>query len=467
MNIELWGIIAYLILQLALGIWFSRKSRNETDYYLAGRNLSPLLATGSIAATWFGAETCLGSSGMVYGSGLSGGRADPFGYTICLLLMAVFLSGRLWNGGYITLGDLFRQRYGARVETLAVLLMIPTSLLWAGAQIRAFGQIVSVSSSAGFEHGAMIATVVVVAYSAMGGLRADVLTDLVQGIGIALGLGILAFVCISQLGGIERAFATIGPERLQMLPVNESWLSQLDGWMIPILGSLVAQELITRVCASRTAVIARRAGLFASGIYLLVGLIPVGLALIGPAILPGLESHEEFLPALAREQLPTLLFILFAGAIISAILSTVDSALLAVGSLVSHNLIPRNAPARTDRQKLLVARVCVVIAGILAYVIAVTSESIHSLVESASGFGSSGILIITLFGLFSQFGHIAAGLAALAAGVIAIVIAEHILRIEAPFLVSIVSALIAYVVVALVEKRIAKSTVPGTNPPPA
>jgi Na+/proline symporter len=451
MTLELIGLMAYVILQLGIGVYVSRRARSEVDYYLAGRNLGMVLATCSIAATWFGAETCLGSSGMVYGSGLSSGRTDPFGYALCLVLMAVLLATRLWKGGFVTLGDLFRGRFGPRVEVLAVLLMVPTSLLWAGAQVRAFGQILAVSSGTTWQLGALAATLVVIVYSAMGGLRADVLTDFVQGIAITIGLAVLAFATVSHLGGLGSAFSSIDPERLRLVAAGESWLSQLDGWMIPMAGSLVAQELIARVSASRTAEVARNATFAAASLYLAIGLLPIGLALMGPALVPGLEDHEQFLPRLARSYLSPVLFVLFAGAIVSAILSTVDSALLAVGSLVSHNVLRVWTGAASERSKLLAARVCVIIAGMVAYAIAVTSESIHGLVASASGFGSAGLLVITFFGLFSGYGGPRAATASLVAGVIAIVAAEQFMQLQAPFLFSGAAAVAAFVLAGVFE----------------
>ncbi len=104
------------------------------------------MASFSIFATWFGAETVVGAAGSIYSDGLSGGSADPFGYGLCLVVLGVVVAAPLWRRQYTTFGDLFRERYSPGVERLAVLLMVPTSVLWAAAQIRAFGQVVSVSS---------------------------------------------------------------------------------------------------------------------------------------------------------------------------------------------------------------------------------------------------------------------------------------------------------------------------------
>jgi Na+/pantothenate symporter len=83
----------------------------------------------------------------------------------------------------------------------------------------------------------------------------------------------------------------------------------------------------------------------AGGAYLLIGLIPVTLGLAGAVLVPGLEESEQVLPVLADRYLPTFLAVMFSGALVSAILSTVDSALLVAAGLVSHNVVVQLRPS--------------------------------------------------------------------------------------------------------------------------
>jgi Na+/proline symporter len=155
----------------------------------------------------------------------------------------------------------------------------------------------------------------------------------------------------------------------------------------------------------------------AGGGYLAVGLIPVTLGLIGAEILPGLEDPEQILPRLAQLHLPGVLYVLFAGALLSAILSTVDSTLLVSSSLVSHNIIVPLRPALSEAWKVRSARIGVAVFGVVAYGMALYAEGVYALVEQASAFGSAGIVVIVTFGLFTRFGGPASALASLLAGV--------------------------------------------------
>jgi Na+/proline symporter len=187
----------------------------------------------------------------------------------------------------------------------------------------------------------------------------------------------------------------------------------------------------------------------AGGAYLVIGLVPVALGLVGALVLPGLDDPEQILPLLAQRYLSTGLFVLFAGALVSAILSTVDSALLVAAGLVSHNLIAPLRPTLDERGKVRLARLCVACFGIVAYVMAMRAERVYELVEQASAFGSAGIVTVVAFGLFTPLGGTASAVASLLGGVITWVAGAYVLDLPYPYLTSLAVATGAYVLAAL------------------
>ena len=451
MSAVLWGILAYLVLQFGIGAYVSRRIRTESDYIVAGRQLGYGLATFSIFATWFGAETTIGSAGAVYGSGLTGATSDPFGYGACLLIMGVVFAAPLWRRKLTTLADLFRQRYSPGVEKLAVLLMVPASLLWAAAQIRAFGQVISASSGIGVSVTITVAAGIVVAYTAFGGMLADAWTDLIQGIVLVVGLLVL-FGALLLSTGLE-PFTAIPAARLDPFAGGASALGVIEEWAIPICGSVVAAELVSRVISARSPEVAKRSSLVAGGGYLILGLIPVTVGLAGSVLLPGLEDPEQILPLLAQRLLPGALYVILAGALISAILSTVDTTLLVCSSLVSHNLIVPARPGMSERSKVRIARGGVALFGVLAYIIALHADGVYALVEEASSFGSAGIFTVVTIGLFTTWGRAAAAIASLLGGVIAWVLGAYVLGLDLPYLTSLLVSIAAYAGVALLQRQ--------------
>ena len=233
---------------------------------------------------------------------------------------------------------------------------------------------------------------------------ADAVTDVIQGIAVLAGLIILGAIVAGHVGGVSAGLAQVEPQRLKVFDAQESLVGALEKIAIPICGTIVAVELISRFLGARSAEVAVKGTVLGGGIYLIVGMVPVFLGLVGPGLLPNVPDSEQIVAKLAKAYLPGLLYIAFAGAIISAILSTVHSALHAPASQISHNIVVRLVPGITDRGKLWCVRLTVMALSIVAYLLSVTSERIHDLVETASAFGSAGVFITALFALFTRFG---------------------------------------------------------------
>lgn len=443
MNTILYAVLGYIGLQLAFAWWMSRRILTEADYLIAGRRLGPWLAVFTVFATWFGAETCIGAAGEAYSGGLAAVQADPFGYAMGIILAGLLIGAALWKRGLLTLADLFRQRYGVGVERMAAIIMIPTSLLWAAAQIRAFGQVLAASSELGVALAITLAAVVVIIYTATGGLWADAITDLVQGVVLIAGL-LLILGLILRADGVTQ-LAQLPEQAHALRSPDGSWLVLLETYAVPICGTLVAQELIARILAMRSPQLARRATVGAGFLYLAVGLIPVLLGLIALPLVGELDEPEQVLLHVAQSQFGTVLYVLFVGALVSAILSTVDSALLVAGGLAAHNIVIPLRPDLDESGRLRFNRIAVVGFGVIAYGLALAADGVYALVEEASSLGSAGLLVMLVFSLaLPRVGGAASAYAAMFAGLAVYLTGSHVLELQTPYLASLAAALLAY-----------------------
>ncbi len=464
MNFILTGIFIYIVLQLFLGFYISRFIKSEDDYLLGGKKLGYFLATFSIFATWFGAESCIGTAGAAYESGLSGVTADPFGYGFVLLLMGFFFAIPLYKMGLTTIADFFSKRYSNSTAQLIALIMLPTSILWAAAQIRAFGLILSSSSNLTLEISILISALIVITYTAFGGLLADAYTDLIQGFVLILGLIVLSYFVFLDGVKIQSVFVSIASEKLSLNYFNGNsslfnFLQTLEAWAIPICGSLIAQELVSRVFAAKNHKIAKRSSIIAGLLYLLIGFLPLSIGLIGFKFFPDIQHSEQILPLVAQKFLPSFFYIVFIGAMISAILSTVDSTLLASSALMSHNIIFPSLRITDEKKKLKISRMNVLVSGIVAYVLATKAEGVYFLVKDASAFGSSGIFIVFIFGLIGKFGNQLSAILTVLTGSIIWFLAHYVFNLELSYLISLSISLTVYILSSLSEKWI-KNFVP-------
>lgn len=423
-------LFAFVAVQMAVALFLVRKIRSEEDFLLAGRRLGPALAATSIFATWFGAESCVGAAGAAYENGLTWNAPEPFAYGACLVLTGLLFAARLWHLRITTMADFLSARFGPSTERLAAALLLPSSLLWAAAQIRAFGQVVAVNSDGLFtvQVATAIAAAVAIVYTVAGGLLADVYTDVIQCAALLAGLAALAVAVAYSLPGEvappEGAAAAVDPAAVAAVAAG-GWLADFEQWAIPICGSVVAQEVLSRALAGRSAAVARKAAIAGGVAYIAVGLVPLSIGAIGPQLLPDLADPETVLPNLSRELLPEAMNLLFAGALIAAILSTVDSCLLVVSSLVTRNLAPRSSRDPTA-DRLATARWSVVAGGLVAYALATSTYNVAGLVEEASGFGSAGVFVLAVAGLFTSLGSAVAANLALVTGLSVWLVGRHL-----------------------------------------
>jgi Na+/proline symporter len=451
MNAVLFAIVAYVLVQFLIGAWVSRRIATASDYILAGRRLGVALVAFSVFATYFGAEAIVASGGAVYAYGLSGAVVDPLSYAAAIIIVGLLFAKALWSRGLTTFADLFRQRYSPGVERLVVLVLLPGSVIWAAAQIRAFGQVLDANSGLGLGTAIVLATVLVGAYSVIGGLLADSVTDVIQGLVVLAGLIVLGGIVAASVGGVPAGLAQVEPVRLSLYDSDEGVLGMLEKIAIPVCGTIVAVELISRFLGARTAEIAGRATVIGGLVYLTIGLVPVFLGLVGPRLLPDVPDPEQIVARLAEVYMPGVLYVMFIGAVISAILSVVHAALHAPAAQISHNVVVTMVPGLSQRGRLWAVRLTVLGLSIVAFLISLSSEGIKELVETASAFGSAGVFVATLFALFTRFGGPMSAYASIGAGMLVWAAGKYGFDLATPYLLGLLAALAAYVSVALTE----------------
>ncbi|MDR0481015.1 MAG: sodium:solute symporter, partial [Gallionellaceae bacterium] len=126
----LWFVIAYWIISVAIGLYAATRVHNTKDFAVAGRNLPFYMVIATVFATWFGSEAVLGIPATFLGGGLSSIIADPFGSSLCLVLVGVFFAVPLYRMNLLTIGDFYKKKYGRSVEMLTSLAIVISYLGW-------------------------------------------------------------------------------------------------------------------------------------------------------------------------------------------------------------------------------------------------------------------------------------------------------------------------------------------------
>jgi SSS family transporter len=399
------SIVAYLLLTILIGYWASRKVKTSGDFMLAGRSLPIFLSASALFATWFGSETVFGASSEFLKGGLYSVIEDPFGAALCLLLFGLFFARKLYSMNLLTLGDFFKVRFGNRTELVASFFLAPPYVGYIAAQLVAMGLIINVVTGLEVWEGVVISAFVVTFYTYIGGMWAISITDFFQSIVIVVGLLALAIILANKAGGVTVILQEVHPSTFRFLPnwdLKEIML-YLAAWSVLGLGSLPSQDIFQRVMSSGSQKIAVHSCFIAAGLYLTVAMLPLFIGLCAKHLYPQTISVDAQLAlpnmVLAHASLP--IQILFFGSLLSAIMSTTSSAILAPAAIFSENLIkPLSKGKLNDKQLLIITRLCVLGFAGVATVMACLRSNIYELVGESSILSLVSLLAPLVLGLY-------------------------------------------------------------------
>ncbi len=386
-SLVIFGLTIYLLGMLGVGYYASKKVKGFDDYMVAGRRLGFGLATGSLVATWFCTGSVMGASGSIYSDGLMSVVSDPFAASLSLILAGAFYVGFMRRMNLITVTEIFGKYYSVKSEIFAAVLMIPVYIGWLGSQMVAMGYIINALIGMNITFAILLGSVIVLVYTYQGGMWADTLTDFVQLIFIMIGLLIMTPIIIQDAGGYSNIFKNTPPEFLDFYPKNagyNDWIPYIGQWVLMGFGCVVGQDLIQRSLSSKTEHIARASAITAGIIYILMGTMPLIIGLAGRILMPtGVDDPEMLMPLMAMKYLSPFMIVLFMGALVSALMSSADSSLLAGVSLITTNIMFKLKPGRSDVQKLKDARNVTIILAIASVFTALWIQEIYDLMVNS------------------------------------------------------------------------------------
>ena len=399
------SIIIYLLLTILIGFWASRRVTNSGDYMLAGRSLPIVLSSAALFATWFGSETVFGASSEFLKHGLYGVIEDPFGAALCLILFGAFFARKLYNMNLLTLGDFFKIRFGKRTELVASVCLAPPYVGYIAAQLVAMGLIMNVVTGMELWIGIVVSSIVVTFYTYIGGMWAISVTDFIQSIIIIIGLLVLAIVLAEKSGGVMTVLSEVPKENFRFFPNpdGKEIVVYLAAWSVLGLGSLPSQDVFQRTMSSGSAKTAVWSCYIGAGLYLTIAMLPLFISLCTKHLYPeqiGADTQLT-LPNMVLVHTSMPIQILFFGSLLSAIMSTTSSAILAPASIFSENFVkPIWGNRFSDKQFLVLTKVSVLLFSAVGTAMACLRSNIYELVGESSILSLVSLFIPLTLGLY-------------------------------------------------------------------
>ena len=468
----LWFVIAYWLVSIGIGLWAALRVKNTADFAAAGHSLPMYIVTATVFATWFGSETVLGVPATFLKEGFRGIIADPFGSSMCLILVGLFFARHLYSKKYLTIGDYFREKYGRTVEIMVTLCIVVSYLGWVAAQIKALGLVFNVVSNDTItqQTGMLIGAASVLIYTLFGGMWSVAITDFIQMIIIVLGMLYIGYEVTGLTGGIDVVIShAAAADKLSILPDMNApaILGFIAALVTMMLGSIPQQDVFQRITSSKNERIAVHASVLGGILYFIFAFIPMFLAysasLIDPEMIKKyLDTDSQLiLPSLILNHAPLFAQIMFFGALLSAIKSCASATLLAPSVTFAENIVKGLFKHLSDKHLLKIMRLTVLGFTAIVTTFALNSElSIFKMVESAYKVTLVAAFVPLAFGVYWRKANALGGLLAVTFGLF-IWISSEILWPTAmipPQLAGLIASITGMLIGGFVPSTMLKST---------
>nr|XP_033470036.1 high-affinity choline transporter 1-like isoform X1 [Epinephelus lanceolatus] len=396
------SIGVFYMIVLGTGIWSSRKSKREEKKYtgnrsevtmVGGRNLNTCVSIFTMTATWVGGGYILGNAEVVYDptKGLVW-ATGPIAFALNMILGALFFVEPIRSKKYVTIMDPFQEKYG---NTVAAVLFIPALLadiLWIACILGALGGTVSVVMDISSSLAVSVSAAVAIIYTLLGGLYSVAYTDVIQLNFMAFSLWLCVPFILSSPTSANMTVAAV-TELYQKPWIGKLELKDAGCWVDDLLllsiGGLCYQAFYQRILSTATdaqAKITCYAGAVLCPILAIPSLI-IGAAAASTnwnqTTYSSPSPYERgkagmILPIALQHLCPFYISLVGMGALAAAVMSSVDSALLSAGSELGRNIFKNIIYKRASEAMIIwVVRGSILLCGMMAACLAMTSSSIH------------------------------------------------------------------------------------------
>ncbi|MEE2858236.1 MAG: sodium:solute symporter family protein [Candidatus Neomarinimicrobiota bacterium] len=380
-------LFLYLFSLIGIGLlgYFSKKENSLGDFYLAGRGMGGFVLFLTLYATQYSGNTMIGFSGRAYREGFTALVTVTF---MCAIIGLYFMYAPKLHDlskkhGFITLGDFISHRFKSFHLTLIISLISIVALgNYILTNLKAIGYIVEgvTGGQVSFVNAIIILSIIMVIYETLGGMRSVAWTDMLQGILLLFGVVIIFIIIFFEYGGINMVSSKlqlVRPDFWTPPNWNEKrlWLSTI---LIVSIGVSVYPHAIQRIYSAKDSLALRKSLQIMVFMPFVTTLFMVIVGIVGASQIEGLnridsEQISILLLLDLAEKITGIswLLVLFLSATIAAIMSTVDSALLAISSMVTQDLYGKAKPNSSQKHLLLFGKLTSWIIMFIAVVMAI------------------------------------------------------------------------------------------------
>jgi len=431
MNWDFTIIAAYLLAILLVGLWSGKGMKTLSDFSVSHRSYGSMVLFATLSASFIGGGFSIGNAEKVFTFGIANIVA-LWGFSLKEILVATFIAPRTTNfPDVISVGDLMDRGYGkvGRIISGFFSVFLCTGIV--GAQVGAMGIIFNVFLDIAPIWGILIGCGIVITYSTVGGMKAVVLTDIIQFCVLAIGLPAALVFGLVKLGGVS-AIKAAAPAGHFSIPAEGMTIGAFVSLFLTfLLGETLVPPYVQRLFIAKDAGHTARgtmlSGLFSIPFFAITGAIGLVALTLDPELNPNLA-----MPFVIRTVLPLGVRGIVIAGVISVVMSSADSFLNGAATCCINDLVkPLRRHPLSERQELLFVKLINGLVGIFAVIFAIKIPSILDILIYAYNFWAP-IIVVPLGAVLLGFRVTRAGfLAGTTAGAAGALIWSHVLKTPA------------------------------------
>ena len=383
-------VAAYLIGMLLVGFIVGKlKIKDSSDYMLAGRRMGLFMVAFSLSANNIGGGSTTGLAQKAYGEWGMSAIWYVLTASIAMIPLAYF-APKIRKTMAVTIPEVVGRRFLNTSSTLTAVLSILSLFCLTSSQIAASGTVVASLTGIPTNVALLIAGAVVILYTTFGGMIADQISDLVQFGIILIGLAVATPIVIHGCGGWDAISAALPPAHLSFTKIG--WVTIIGYIFNYFCTFLAGPEMVSRFETAKSEKVAKEAAWLSAVLMAAMSIFPTLLGLAALATMPELaDGGKNAMMAVTSAHAPGAIVGIISAAIICATMSSADSNLLCMSTMLMNDLyLKYGGKQLKDTQVIAYTRTCNVVAAIIAMIISMAGIPIVTMNTFAFGIRCAG-----------------------------------------------------------------------------